>query len=354
MKECAVIVDLARIDSKSESVDCQVTSESRWMFILPATHSELTEQILGKISVSVRDKVETVISCSTLDDGYAREICFSNDRLRPKDVMNALGITAAGITNQYLPNLDHVFKIDSACSSGMSALEIAVQSAIFLNKIVLILAVDKSTSPRYGKFFHTIGALSVLPREYCTPFSKNRNGFAMGEGAAAIAVTSKQRANELGLPIIAEINAVQNKTIFTNATRPSDPVALTKMINDVVAGSKKTIQDLACWDAHATATPVGDQQEFEIFQDVVGNSDVAISSFKGQIGHCMSSSAVIELANAIEHLQSGQISPNYNLQDPMSDDPRLIVKTESTNKKTFVKTSFGFGGRNGVAVITIC
>jgi 3-oxoacyl-(acyl-carrier-protein) synthase len=67
----------------------------------------------------------------------------------------------------------------------------------------------------------------------------------------------------------------------------------------------------------------------------------------------MSSSGVIEIANAIENIQRNCISPNYNLEQPIAADPRLITAVTSTQKKTFVKTSFGFGGRNGATVITV-
>jgi 3-oxoacyl-(acyl-carrier-protein) synthase len=67
----------------------------------------------------------------------------------------------------------------------------------------------------------------------------------------------------------------------------------------------------------------------------------------------MSSSGVIEIINAIENIQNNTISPNYNLECPMVSDPRLITAKTSTQKKTFVKTSFGFGGRNGAATITV-
>jgi 3-oxoacyl-(acyl-carrier-protein) synthase len=67
----------------------------------------------------------------------------------------------------------------------------------------------------------------------------------------------------------------------------------------------------------------------------------------------MSASSVIEIVNAIKHLQKNKISPTHNLVQPIVNDPRLIAHVASTKKKTFIKTSFGFGGRNGAAVITV-
>jgi len=57
--------------------------------------------------------------------------------------------------------------------------------------------------------------------------------------------------------------------------------------------------------------------------------------------------------NAIENLQKNKVSPNYNLSQPIANDPRLIIAETATQNKTFIKTSFGFGGRNGAVVITV-
>lgn len=78
-----------------------------------------------------------------------------------------------------------------------------------------------------------------------------------------------------------------------------------------------------------------------------------LSSYKGSIGHTMAASAAIEMVNAIENLQQGIIPPNNNLFNPFDPDVRLNTVSVKTDKKVFLKTSFGFGGRNGATVITV-
>ena len=65
----------------------------------------------------------------------------------------------------------------------------------------------------------------------------------------------------------------------------------------------------------------------------------------------MSACGMIESAYGIEAVKNGYLHPNYDLTDPISDDPRLITTTTSITGKTFIKASFGFGGRSVVAVI---
>jgi 3-oxoacyl-[acyl-carrier-protein] synthase II len=258
------------------------------------------------------------------------------------------------IMNDHLPNMQNIFKVEAACASGLTAMHLAGMIAKTNKSVVLISAVDKSTAPVFLNLFYHIGAVAKLPDQYYAPFDQRRAGFAMGEGAGLIAITTASQAHERGLDVIAVVDAVNTQTILTHSTSPSDPKLLENFIKQTLATSDRALHDFACWDAHATATPVGDELEYKIFSNIFhNNNNVAISSFKSQIGHCMSGSSVIEIVNAIQNIQNKKISANLGLKQPIANDSRLIDTPVSTLHKTFVKTSFGFGGRNGAAVITV-
>lgn len=352
MNDPLVIVDLSRIDSRSESTTASPNDRGIWLFTIPQDASQMAEQTVSRLNTKVCENVHTVIVCSSADDSYARYRSTINDRARPRDVLSALGVNLAVIMKKYLPNMQNIFKAEAACASGLVALELADMVARKHDAVVLIVGVDKSTAPIFLNLFYYIGAVATEPSKYYSPFDQRRAGFAMGEGAAMIAVTTASCAEKQGLDVIAVVNSVNTQTILTHPTSPSDPVLLEQFITSTVRDSGVDSKDFACWDAHATATPQGDELEYQVFSNIF-EEDVAISSYKSRIGHCMSSSAIIEIANAIENLQQNKISPNYNLKQPISDDPRLITDITATHKKTFIKTSFGFGGRNGAAVITV-
>jgi 3-oxoacyl-(acyl-carrier-protein) synthase len=353
MTDPLVIVGVSQIDSSTENVQAIKNERGVWIFNLPQNAVQLTEQALKQLDPKIHEHVHTVITCSSADDSYARYRSVTQSRLRPKDVMSALGVAQTMTMNDHLPNLQNIFKTEAACASGLIAIDLANLIARAHNAVVLIAGIDKSTAPVFLNLFYYIGAVVQEPNQYYSPFDQRRAGFAMGEGAGLLAVTTASQAHARGLDVLAVFDQISTKTILTHPTSPSDPVLLEEFIQNTVLSSKRRLEDFACWDAHATATPQGDETEYNIFSNIFKDSDTAISSFKGRVGHCMSASAVIEIANAVKNLQAGTISPNYNLEQPIVTDPRLITVKTKTQKKTFVKTSFGFGGRNGATVITV-
>ena len=108
---------------------------------------------------------------------------------------------------------------------------------------------------------------------------------------------------------------------------------------------------MAFFNAHATSTLIGDDIELEVFQKVFHDINIPCVSFKGYLGHTMSACGMIESAYGIEAIKNGYLHPNYDLKDPISDDPRLITETTAITGNVFMKASFGFGGRSVAAII---
>jgi len=353
MHDPLVVVGISRIDASTESVSETKTENGAWIFHLLQDYTQLAEQAVSKLNSLVREHVHTAIICSSADDSYTRHKNSISSKLRPKEVLSALGVNVTSVLNSYLPNIQNIFKAEAACASGLIALDLADLIARKHNTVVLLAGIDKSTAPIFLNLFRHLGAVAQQPELYYAPFDQRRAGFAMGEGAAMLAVTTASQARARNLDVIATVDAVKTQTIFTHPTAPSDPALLEQFIRSVIDESSRDLKDFACWDAHATATPQGDELEYQIFANIFAKTDTVISSFKSRIGHCMSASAVIELANAIGNLQKNKVSHNYNLGQPITTDPRLITTETATQNKTFIKTSFGFGGRNGAVVITL-
>ncbi len=352
MQDPLVVVGLNRIDAASEQCSAEVSSEGVWKYTLVHDANKLTEKAVSGLSDKLRHNVHTVITCSFAYDSFAYQKVMCNDRIRPSDVMGALGVSFERVLHSYLPHICNILRVDAHCASGLIALDLADMIARRDKSVVLIAGMNKSTTSRLLNLFVAIGAAAKLPHIYSSPFDLNRSGLVMGECAAMLAVTTASQAQAKGLDIVAVIDTVKVQTIFS-LTAPSDATLLQQFINHTVKDSQRSLPLFACWDAHATATPQGDEIEYNIFSNIFNHQDTVISSFKGRVGHCMAVSALTEIVNAIQHLQRRIISPNFGLDNPMVSDPRLITDTVSTNKKTFIKTSFGFGGKNAATVITV-
>jgi 3-oxoacyl-[acyl-carrier-protein] synthase II len=358
MNDTMVIVAVHRVDAETENTNPVIGSFEKWMLGIPLEFDQMYEKLLSKLDPRFHQVIETVITGSTQENSPAKDrmirahMIENKNKSRPSDVLSILGTTMVIALGKILPNMQNVFKLDAACATGLVAIDVASLIAKTRDQVVMIMAVDKSTAPYFQANFNSLNALASGSR-YCAPFDVDRNGFAMGEGAALMIVCTRTKAEQLKLPIIAELNAVATKTIATHPTDPGNIDQIQQFITNAIVTSKCSLDEFAYWDAHGTATPVGDELEYKIFAKIFNDQDVAISSFKSRIGHCMSASALIELVNSIENMQTQTITPNYGIVNKMINDDRIITQARCTNKKTFIKTSFGFGGRNAVAVVTV-
>jgi len=358
MNDKLVIVAAHRVDAETENTNPVIGPFEKWMLGTPLEFEQMYEKLLAKLDPKFLDVIETVITGSAQENSLAKERMLkahtveNRTKCRPSEVLSSLGTTMVMDLGKILPNVQSVFKLEAACATGLVAVDVASLIAKTRDQVVMIMAVDKSTSPYFQLTFNSLSALASGPRYYA-PFDADRNGFAMGEGAALMIVCTQSKAEQLNLPIIAELNAIATKTIATHPTDPSDIDQIQQFILDTIVKSQCSLDEFAYWDAHGTATPVGDELEYKIFNGIFGNRDVAISSFKSRIGHCMAASALIELVNGIENMQAQNITHTYGIVNKMIDDDRIITQARHTDKKTFIKTSFGFGGRNAAAVITV-
>ena len=357
MKNRTVIVALAAINAVSKNIVPKIGSHGAWGYTMPIPFDDLADELLLQIDERVRNHVSKVIVCSAQGDSYGKDSMFDLEKGQHKKRARpaiALATTDTGLVsrvNAQLPIVDDVFKIDAACASGIKGLEVGMLMAANTDELVMVLGVEYATAPYIAFSFGSIFA-TCQSGNYLGPFDSNRTGFALGDGAGSIVICNEDTARKLNLPIKAYLDSINFLTLPSDQpSQPSNLTALTKFLADTLVKSNRQKTEFAFWDAHATATTIGDQVEYELFSS--SGLDVPISSFKGAIGHCLSASAIIEIVNAVEHLQKGIIPMNHRVETRMTQDDRIILSNETTNKKTFIKCSFGFGGRNGAAVITV-
>lgn len=356
MIDPTVIVGISKIDSVTEKVFSKKIEYNAWAFRLNLPLSDALSNVIHSLPVNVKNLVDTVIIASAQGDAHTKDNTFNaihagnKSRVRPRDALIITGASLPGIIMQEIPSAKDVFQIDAACVSSLKALDLAGQIAKNKKNLVLITGVDFSTASYVLVGFNSLGAVSVGNTHY-SPFDKNRSGFAIGEGAAAIAVCTETFAKQHKLDILATVDAVETFSHYTHATSPTDSDVLQDFLHSVVQKSQRSNKEFAYWDAHATGTPIGDKTEFDIFSNMF--SEIPISSYKGRVGHCLSASGAIEIVNAIENLQKGVVPHTYNIVERMNADSRIIATPQSTDKKTFIKCNFGFAGRNGSAVITV-
>lgn len=233
-----------------------------------------------------------------------------------------------------------VFVATASCTSGAYGIYTAYGLSLATGTPVIVASGSTLIDDGFGNYWFR--SLRAISNETGIPFDKNSKGFRAGTSQTFFVVSAK--------PInpVANIKHI-NFFCLTNETTDTGPV---EQIKEQLFSTLDT-SDICWWNAHSPGTPVGDAAEYDIFKDIVGDRDVPISSLKGQYGHSLAGSYLLEVGKGIESIQQGIIPANVGITDPINDDPRIITTPVPTTEKTFLKFNMGFGGKNVVSIIEV-
>lgn len=249
--------------------------------------------------------------------------------------------------------------ISTACASGVSAIQLGVE-AIRRGETsaALCVATDASVNAEALIRFSLLSALSTQndnPALASKPFSKNRDGFVLAEGAGALVLESLDAATARGAPILGVIAGCGELADSFHRTRSSpDGKPIIGCMRNALADAGMDADQIDYINAHGTSTPENDKMEYLGMSTVFGEraKQIPVSSNKSMIGHTLSAAGAIEAIFSLLTLEHQRIPPtiNYDVPDPaiMLD---VVPNTARDAKVTAaMSNSFGFGGQN-VSVI---
>jgi len=249
------------------------------------------------------------------------------------------------------PNLSSV----TACAAGTHAINEAAKTIICggADKMLVVAAESAVTGVGVGGFA-AMKALSTRnddPKHSSRPFDKNRDGFVMGEGAAALVLETYEDAVARGANIYGEIIGFGESGDANHITTPSlDGPARAMRAAYKMAGEPK----LDYVNAHGTSTPVNDKNETAALKELLGGKENCppMSSIKGQIGHCLGAAGGIEAVTCLMAMRDGIIPPtiNFEIADENCDLDYVTEGARETDLNIVMSNSFGFGGTNGVII----
>jgi 3-oxoacyl-[acyl-carrier-protein] synthase II len=243
--------------------------------------------------------------------------------------------------------------LNAACSSSMFNMYLAyLMIRAGDTGSVLVGGVESPLWPSFQYHWQCTSAISTTDGGICRPFDKSRDGFLQGEGGTLLYLCDEETLRERNLTpkaVIKSIVAGAKVNTITAHDPTGDHQGL--LMDKAVKQSGLSYNDISFFNAHATSTPVGDDIEFDAFAKKFQGIDIPIVAFKGYIGHTMSACGALESVYGIEAVKNGFVHPNVGLTDPLTDDPRVITQQKALHSKTFMKASFGFGGRTSIAVI---
>jgi 3-oxoacyl-(acyl-carrier-protein) synthase len=192
------------------------------------------------------------------------------------------------------------------------------------------------------------------PSEACRPFSADRRGLVLAEGAAVLVLESFEHAMRRGATILAEIAGFGATSDAGHVTDPSSDGAARAM-SLALADAALDPAEIGYVNAHGTATRANDAAEAIAIRSVFGPHRPAVSSTKSMHGHAMGASGAIETVCSILSLREGFLPPTINLQnpDPECDLDHVANAARSASVLHFLSNSFGFGGMNAVLAVTM-
>jgi 3-oxoacyl-[acyl-carrier-protein] synthase II len=245
--------------------------------------------------------------------------------------------------------------LSTACASGATAIQLGVE-AIRRGETdsALCIGTDGSVNVETLVRFSLLSALSTsnAPAQGASkPFSKNRDGFVMAEGAGALVLESLESARARGAKILGVMEGCGEMADSFHRTRSSPDgkpsiACMHKALND--AGLAP--EDIDYINAHGTGTPENDKNEYLAVTAVLGDHarSIPISSNKSMIGHTLSAAGAVESVFSFLTLEHQRIPPtiNYNVPDP-TIPLDVVPNTARDGRVTHVlSNSFGFGGQN--------
>jgi 3-oxoacyl-[acyl-carrier-protein] synthase II len=252
--------------------------------------------------------------------------------------------------------------LNTACASGASAIQLGME-AIRRGECEVALAIgaDASLTQESLVRFSLLSALSTQndpPERASKPFSKNRDGFVLAEGAAALVLESLEHARARGARVLGILEGYGEKSDSFHRTRTSpDGKPIIATMQKALADAGVAPEDIDYINAHGTSTPENDKMEHLGVSAVFGDRirGIPISSNKSMIGHTLTAAGAVEAAFTVMTLQSQRLPPTINHAIP---DPTIqldVVPNVARDAKVHraISNSFGFGGQNMCLVVAL-
>jgi 3-oxoacyl-[acyl-carrier-protein] synthase II len=245
--------------------------------------------------------------------------------------------------------------VNTACATGATAIQLATESIRRREAdIAVAVAADASITPETIVRFSLLAALSMSndpPEKAAKPFSLDRDGFVLGEGAAALVLESGCSAQARGRSPLGFVTGVGESADTYHLTRSTpDARAIIGAMRAALRDGAVGPDEIDHINAHGTGTPENDRMEYLAVKTIFGDraSCLPISSNKSMIGHTMSAAGAVEAVVSVLAMQNSVVPPTINYQNP---DPELVLDVVPNTARVceirhVLSNSFGFGGQN--------
>lgn len=292
-------------------------------------------------------------------DPFYRDFYTSQNRSSPFTIPISMNSGPASNVSIKYGFQGPLMSVDAACATAAHSIGYAfnlIRSGIL--QVAVTGAADSPFSLGVVAAWAALRAISSRedsPADACRPFSADRDGMVLGEGAGILVLESESHALGRGIPILAEISgygASADSNHLTQPTKEGPAMAMQRALAD--AGL--TPEDIDYINAHATGTEWNDGNETLAIKDVFGERAyrIPVVGNKAALGHSIAGSGALELIGCILSLRDQVVPPtiNYKVPDPRCDLDYVTEGRRSLALRHVMSNSFAFGGSNAALIVS--
>lgn len=283
---------------------------------------------------------------------------YSNKRLSPLTIPLSMNVGPSANVSIRFGFRGPMMSVDAACASGAHSIAHAsMMIRIGMLQVAVTGGADSPFSPGVVAAWEATRALSNrndTPKTACRPFSADRDGLVLGEGAGILVLESESSARRRGAKIWAEIKgygASSDSYHLTQPTQQGPAQAMLRALED--AGFEPGNIDYI--NAHGTGTRWNDPNETAAIKTVFGEHayQIPVVSNMAAIGHTIAASGALKLIGGILSLRDQVIPPtiNYTTPDPECDLNYVTQGSIPCKVENVLSNSFAFGGSNASLVV---
>jgi nodulation protein E len=289
---------------------------------------------------------------STEDIGFQEVYKLGHSRVHPLTIPKTMANAGASHISMEFGITGPSFTISTACSSAGHAIG---QAYWMVRSGATDLAIGGgSEAPFSFGILKAWEAMRVVSQDTCRPFSRNRRGMILGEGAAMIVLEPLEAAVARGARVHAEIVGFGMSADACHITQPSARGAARAM-QAVLRDAGLAPEQIGYINAHGTGTPANDPTETAAIREVFGahTRNLAVSSTKSMHGHALGAAAALECMATVLALRDGVLPPTANFEEPDPDCDLDVIPNQSRRAEMeyAISNSFAFGGLNAVLAL---
>src|SRR6266852_1747242 len=289
---------------------------------------------------------------TTQDENYKRLYREGAKRLHPLTIPKLMVNAPASQVSMHCGLRGPAFAVASACAPATHAIGLAFH-LVRSGGVTCAVTGGADACITLGTM-KGWEAMRVMAPDTCRPFSRDRKGLVIGEGAAVVVLESLEHAQTRSAPILGEIVGFGMSSDASDLTSP-DAGGIARAIEAALADAGLSPEDIQYVNAPGTGTSANDEVETTAIKHAFGRhaAKLAISSNKSMLGHALGAAGALELVATLMSMNDAFVPPtiNYLGPDPTCDLDYVPNEARPLSMNAALSNSFAFGGLNAVLAV---